>query len=299
MKNLISMKEMKREEIEDLLASAYEMKRIPSSPRLKGKIMASCFFEPSTRTRLSFETAMKRLGGDVIGFSETQGISTQKGESLRDTIRVIGLYADLLVVRHPLEGASRAAAESTSRPVINAGDGANEHPSQTLLDLFSIHECYNKIDGLRIACVGDLLYGRTVHSLALALKHFDVRLYFVSPPTLPLPDSICDELKREGIPYSFHSRLDEVIGQCDILYMTRVQKERFTNPDEYLRVKDAFILTPSLLAKAKAELKVLHPLPRVGEIASVVDQSSHAYYFQQAENGLYMRQALLCKLLGS
>ncbi len=298
MRSLVSIKELHRNEIEILLQKALEMKQKPPGPILQGHMMGSCFFEPSTRTRLSFETAMKRLGGEVVGFSHDELAATKKGESLHDSMRVIGLYSDVIVMRHPLEGAARLAADSTEKPVINAGDGANEHPTQTLLDLFSIQECCGKIDGLHIALVGDLLNGRTVHSLVYALKQFDVRLYFVAPPSLSMPDSVCEELKKAGIRYSFHRSIEEMVDKVDILYMTRVQKERFTNVEDYQRIKDYFILTAEMLENAKASLKVLHPLPRVNEIDSSVDATEHAYYFQQAENGLYVRQALLCKLLG-
>lgn len=298
MKNLVSIKEMSRQQIEALLQRAAEMKKKPPGPLLQGYVMASCFFEPSTRTRLSFETAMKRLGGDVIGFSDAQTTAVNKGESLHDSIKVIGQLSDVVVIRHPHEGAARHAAEATEKPVVNAGDGANEHPTQTLLDLFTIQECHEKLDGLHIAFAGDLLFGRTVHSLVYALKHFNARLYFVSPPSLSLPEYVCEELKRSGIPYSFHNSIDEVIGKADILYMTRVQKERFPIAEEYQQVKDRLILTLEILKKAKAGLRVLHPLPRVSEIASDVDETEYAYYFQQAENGLFVRQALLCSLLG-
>lgn len=298
MHDLVSIKELSREEIQALLNQALEMKQKPPGPILQGHVMASCFFEPSTRTRLSFEAAMKRLGGEVIGFSDAKSLSVKKGESLHDSMKVIGLYSDVIVIRHPLDGAARQVAEATEKPVINAGDGANEHPTQALLDLFTIQECSGKLDGLHIAFVGDLLYGRTVHSLAYALKHFDVRLYFVSPPTLSMPDYVCEELKKAGIPFSFHNAIDDVIGKSDILYMTRVQKERFNDEEEYQRLKDHFILTSEMLHKTKQGLKVLHPLPRMNEIAQEVDETDQAYYFSQAENGLYVRQALLCKLLG-
>ncbi len=296
--SLISIKELSKEQILTILAKALEMKQKPPGPILQGRVMASCFFEPSTRTRLSFESAMKRLGGEVIGFSDDTAIATQKGESLHDTMKVIGHYCDIVVIRHPLEGSARGASEATDKPVINAGDGANEHPTQTLLDLFTIQECQGKLDALHLAFVGDLLHGRTVHSLVYALKQFDVRLYFVSPPSLSIPDSLCDELKKAGVPFSFHHSVDEVVGKCDILYMTRVQKERFADLEAYARVKDQFILTTETLKRAKKNLKVLHPLPRVNEIAREVDETDYAHYFAQAENGLYVRQALLSKLLG-
>lgn len=296
--NILSLKEIEKETILSILERAHQLKKGAPEPILKGTLMASCFFEPSTRTRLSFETAMKRLGGEVIGFAEPHATATSKGESLYDTMKVIGLYADVVVIRHPLEGAARQAAKATEKPVINAGDGSNEHPTQTLLDLFTIQECQTKLEGLHIAFVGDLLYGRAAHSLALAMRYFNARLYFISPPTLSMPDTVCQELRKYGIPFSFHNRVEEVIDKLDILYMTRVQKERFANQGEYLSVKDHFILTPQILEQGKENLKVLHPLPRVNEIEKTVDNTSHAYYFSQAENGVYVRQALLAMLLG-
>jgi aspartate carbamoyltransferase catalytic subunit len=297
-KDIVSIKELSKEQILSILARAEAMKKNPPGPILKGHLMASCFFEPSTRTRLSFESAMKRLGGEVIGFSEASSTSSQKGESLHDAMKVIGLYSDILVVRHPLEGSAKQAAFATDKPVINAGDGANEHPSQTLLDLFTIKECQGRIEGLNIAFVGDLLYGRTVHSLALALRLFDSRLYFVAPSLLAMPDSICQNLRQAGVPFSFHHSIDDIIDKVDILYMTRIQKERFASQEEYLRVKDHFILSPRMLERCQKNMKVLHPLPRVNEIDLSVDETSFAHYFCQAENGIYVRQALLAILLG-
>jgi aspartate carbamoyltransferase catalytic subunit len=296
--DILSIKEMSKAQILEILSRASEIKKNHPGPILKGHLMASCFFEPSTRTRLSFETAMRRLGGEVIGFAEPTISSAQKGESLHDAIKIIGLYSDLVVLRHPLEGSARQAAEATEKPVINAGDGANEHPTQTLLDLFTILECQKKLEGLNVAFVGDLLYGRTVHSLSLGLRLFGSRLYFVSPPSLAMPDTICQTLRQGGIPFSFHQSIEEVIDKVDILYMTRVQKERFASPDEYAHVKDRFILSTSLLEKAQPHLRVLHPLPRVNEIEKGVDATPYAYYFQQAENSLYVRQAILAMLLG-
>lgn len=296
--DILSIKELGKEAILRILDRAEEMKKESPGPILKGHLMASCFYEPSTRTRLSFETAMRRLGGDVIGFSDHATTSTQKGESLHDSIKMMGLYSDLIVIRHPLEGSARHAAEATSKPVINAGDGANEHPTQTLLDLFTIRECQKKLEGLNIACVGDLLYSRALHSLSLALRLFGCRLYFVAPPSLPMPDTICQTLRQAGTPFSFHTTIEEVIDKVDILYMTRVQKERFVNQEEYHEVKDCFILTPQMLERAGEHMKVLHPFPRVNEIVKEVDSTPYAYYFQQAENGIYVRQALLAMLLG-
>lgn len=298
MKNILSMKEMQKNDIVSILTRARQFKQNPPDKILKGSIMASCFYEPSTRTRLSFESAMRKMGGEVIGFSEGATTSSQKGESLYDAMKIIGYYSDLIVLRHPLEGAARQAAKATDKPVINAGDGANEHPTQTLLDLFTIQECQGKLEGLNIAFVGDLLYGRTVHSLALALRHFHARLFFIAPQVLAMPDSICLELRRAGIPFSFHKSIEEVIGRCDILYMTRIQQERFGSQEEYERLKGHFVLTRETLAWAREHLRVLHPLPRLSEIDFEVDDTPYAYYFKQAENGLYTRQAILAMLMG-
>lgn len=295
-RSLISIEDLTKEEILFVLKKADEFKKKRPKELLKGKILASCFFEPSTRTRLSFESAMLRLGGNVIGFSDSDSTSAKKGESLHDSMKVIGQYADILVVRHPSEGAARMACESTQTPVINAGDGANQHPTQTLLDLFTIKECHGKLKGLNIALVGDLKFGRTVHSLSLASSHFDMRLFFVSPEQLTLPDEISHALKKRGVKFSFHRTIEEVLGKADILYMTRIQKERF-DPSAYEKLKNAFILKEGMLAKAKKNLKVLHPLPRVNEIETSVDKTPHARYFEQAENGLYVRMALLSLIL--
>lgn len=295
-RSLISISDLSKDEILAILKKADEMKKKTPKELLKGKILASCFFEPSTRTRLSFEAAMIRLGGNVIGFSDSACTSAQKGESLHDSMKVIGNYADILAIRHPKDGSARVAAEATNKPVINAGDGSNQHPTQTLLDLFTIKECQGKLKALSIAFVGDLKHGRTVHSLCHAAAHFDMRLFFVSPEQLALPDEICSALKKQGIKFSFHRTLEEVLSKADILYMTRIQNERL-NPSQRESFKDAFRLTENMLAKAKKNLKVLHPLPRVNEIESAVDKTSHAHYFQQAENGLYVRMALLSLIL--
>ncbi len=296
-RDFVTIKEFGSEEILSLLDLAKKMKQEPPGPILKGTILANCFFEPSTRTRLSFESAMKRLGGEVIGFADALSTSSQKGESLYDAMKVIGYYADVLVIRHPLEGAARMAAEACNKPVINGGDGANEHPTQTLLDLFSIRECQGRINQLNVAFVGDLLHGRTIHSLAPALSLFDNRFYFVAPPQLAIPESICQQLRQKGTPFSFHQSIEEIIDKVDILYMTRIQRERLATMEEYMNVKDHFVLTSQLLAKGQTHLKVLHPLPRVNEIDKEVDETPYAYYFPQAENGLWVRQALLKVLL--
>lgn len=294
--DILSIKDLSLKNIQLILATARKLKEHPTTDLLKNRLIAQCFFEPSTRTRLSFESATLRLGGQTFGFSSDLHLSTQKGETLHDTIRVISDYADLIVIRHPKEGAARLAAEVSQKPVINAGDGANQHPTQALIDLFSIQECQQKMDGLNIALVGDLKYGRTIHSFAEACMLFDVRLYLVSPDMLTLPEPICDALKKKGIRFSFHQSLEEVIPKLDILYLTRIQQERFSEA-EYQLVKDHYILTPSVLKKAKANLKILHPLPRVNEIDMGVDKTPHAYYFNQAANGLFVRQALLALLL--
>jgi aspartate carbamoyltransferase catalytic subunit len=298
-KHIISIPELTRQELELILETAKQLKANPNPELLKNKVIASCFFEPSTRTRLSFETAIQRLGGTVIGFDNGANTSlAKKGETLADSVQVISSYVDAFVMRHPQEGAPRLASEfSSDIPVINAGDGANQHPTQTLLDLFSIYETQGRLDNLNVALVGDLKYGRTVHSLTQALAKFDNnRFFFIAPEALAMPDYICEELDEANIPYSLHKEMDSVISELDILYMTRVQKERF-DESEYAHIKSAFILSASILKPAKANLKVLHPLPRVDEITTDVDKTEHAYYFQQAENGVYAREALLALVL--
>ena len=292
-RDLVSISDLSKADIEEMLALSLAMRTAPPSDSCKGLILASCFFEPSTRTRLSFEAAMLRLGGSVIGFSESETTSAKKGESLADTMRVIGAYCDIAVIRHPREGSARDAAESCSKPVINAGDGANQHPTQTLLDLFSIRECQGKIDDLSIAIAGDLKHSRTVHSLALALAHYAVRLYFISPESLRLPDGCAGELRKKGVKFSFHETLEEVMPKADVLYMTRVQKERFEAPMTQIP-----LLKKSHLAKTKPNLRILAPLPRLEEVDVAIDAMPQAYYFQQAQNGLYVRMALLETLLG-
>lgn len=296
--DVIAISDFSRDEILHLLHHAKELKTHPQPNLLRGKILGSCFFEPSTRTRLSFDAAMYRLGGSVIGFSDPEMTSTRKGESLHDSMKMLEHYADVVVIRHPLEGSAQLAADSIDIPVINAGDGANQHPTQTFLDLFSIQECQGKLDGLAIAMVGDLKNGRTVHSLAQALIPFDSRLYFVSPSSLEMPKAICDELREKRVKFSFHKTLKEIIHKLDILYMTRIQEERFNHHIDYELVKNTFILKPDILDNVKENFKILHPLPRVNEIDQKVDQTPYAYYFQQAENGLYTRQALLGLVLG-
>lgn len=296
--DVLSIKDLSLDQIQLILKTAKRLKQDPASQVIQGKIVAQCFFEASTRTRLSFESATLRLGGQNIGFSSDEGLSIKKGETLHDTIRVISEYADLIVIRHPLEGAARLAAQVSAKPVINAGDGANQHPTQALVDLFTIQECQKNLNGLSIALVGDLKYGRTIHSFAQACMLFDVRLYFVSPEGLALPEPICDALKKQGVRFSFHRSMEEVLPKVDILYLTRIQQERFSET-EYQLVKNNYILTPALLnnAKTRANLKVLHPLPRINEIDMGVDKTPYSHYFVQAANGVYVRQALLALLL--
>ncbi|MCD9545728.1 aspartate carbamoyltransferase [Photobacterium carnosum] len=298
-KHIISISELNRAELELIIGTAARLKAEPNPTLLKNKVVASCFFEPSTRTRLSFETAIQRLGGTVVGFDSPGNTSlANKGETLSDSVQVITSYVDAFVMRHPQEGAARLASEfSNGVPVINGGDGANQHPTQTLLDLFTIHETQGRLDGINIAFVGDLKYGRTVHSLTQALSKFnDVKFFFIAPEVLAMPDYICEELDDAGISYSLHNNMEDVIPELDILYMTRVQKERF-DESEYVHMKAAYILTANMLESARDNLKVLHPLPRVDEITVDVDKTKYAYFFQQAENGVYARQALLALVL--
>ncbi|ENC6729624.1 aspartate carbamoyltransferase [Vibrio navarrensis] len=298
-KHIISIPELSRAELELIVKTAGQLKAEPNPDLIKNKVVASCFFEPSTRTRLSFETAIQRIGGDVIGFDDGGNTSlAKKGETLADSVQVISNYVDAFVMRHPQEGAARLASEfSNGVPVINAGDGANQHPTQTLLDLFTISETQGRLDELNVAFVGDLKYGRTVHSLTQALAKFnDIRFFFVAPDALAMPEYILEELDEAGIAYSVHNDMDSVIPELDILYMTRVQKERF-DASEYVHIKSAYILTAAMLENARDNLKVLHPLPRVDEITTDVDKTPYAYYFQQAGNGVYAREALLALVL--
>jgi aspartate carbamoyltransferase catalytic subunit len=293
-RSLISMKDLSMTEIEQLLilASDYKNNRVVQKPLLN-KIIAHCFFEPSTRTRLSFESASLRLGGQNISFIDPERFSSQtKGETLQDSLKVISSYAEGMVIRHSCEGSARLAAEISGIPVINAGDGTNQHPTQTLLDLFSMQETQGRLKGLHVALVGDLKYARTAHSLVQAASLFDMRLYFVAPDQLALPEELSFDLKRKGIKFSFHQTLDAVIDKLDILYLTRLQKERFENMPHIEKAYRSMILTPELLDRAQKHMKILHPLPRQEELPFSIDQTPHAYYFQQAKNGLYVRQAL-------
>lgn len=296
-KNIISIADLSRSELELILQTAQSLKQTPQPELLKNKVIASCFFEASTRTRLSFETAVQRLGGNVIGFDSAGNTSlAQKGETLADSVKVISSYADAFFIRHPQEGAARLASEFSSIPVINGGDGSNQHPTQTLLDLFTIYETQSRLNNLNIAFVGDLKYGRTVHSLAQALSLFDCNFYFIAPEALAMPDYIIEELNERNIRFSLHNSIEEVVDDLDILYMTRVQKERF-DETEYQHLKSAFLLNAGMLKNVKKNLKVLHPLPRIDEIDKNVDDTPYAYYFQQAQNGVFARQALLALLL--
>ncbi len=297
-KSLVSISDFSKEEILRIMELAAEFEANPNQNLLQGKVVASLFFEPSTRTRLSFETAINRLGGRVVGFSDSSSSSTSKGETLKDTIIMVSNYADLIVMRHPLEGAARYASEQSSVPVVNAGDGANQHPSQTLLDLYSIRKTQGKFENLKIAMVGDLKYGRTVHSLLMAMSHFNPVFYFVAPDDLKLPSEYKTFLKKNNIPFSEHADINEVVNDVDILYMTRVQKERFSDPIEFERVKNVYVLRNEMLKNTKPNLKILHPLPRVNEIHTNVDSNPKAYYFQQAKNGVYARMAIMAAILG-
>ena len=297
--SIVSINDLSREQIEGLLQSARKFEKRPDRKILDGKVVATLFFEPSTRTRLSFETAVNRLGGRVIGFfSDPAATSTSKGETLHDTIQMVSNYADLIIMRHYLEGAARYASEITDVPVINAGDGAHQHPSQTMLDLYTILQTQGSLDDIEVTMVGDLKYGRTVHSLLMALSQWRVRFNFVACPELAMPQEFLKICDRRGIPYTVTTDFDsKVITRSDILYMTRVQRERFSDLMEYERVKDLYTLDRAMLADARDNMRILHPLPRVNEIAKDVDDSPHAYYFHQALNGLYARQAMICSAL--
>ena len=278
---------------------AREFEQNPNRRLLEGKVVATLFFEPSTRTRLSFETAANRLGARVIGFADPKVTSGTKGETLKDTIMMVSNYADVIVMRHYLEGAAQYASEIAPVPIVNAGDGANQHPSQTMLDLYTINQTQGRLDDLNIYMVGDLKYGRTVHSLLMAMRHFNPTFHFIAPDELAMPDIYKRYCEEYGIRYVEHQDFTaDTISDADILYMTRVQKERFVDLDEYERVKDRYLLKRDMLKKARPNMKILHPLPRVNEIEYSIDETPYAYYFQQARNGLYARQALICDVLG-
>ncbi len=295
-KSLVSISDFTKEEILHILDLAESFEKNPNQRFLDGKVVASLFFEPSTRTRLSFETAANRLGARVIGFSDANATSVSKGETLNDTIRVISNYVDLIVMRHPVEGTARYASEVASVPVVNAGDGSHQHPTQTLLDLYSIRKTQGTLDNINIMMVGDLKYGRTVHSLLEALSHFGASFTFVSPDELKMPDEYKQFLDSKGIAYYETADIMEKMNECDIVYMTRVQGERFEDKEEYMRVRDAYILRRAMLENCKENMKILHPLPRVNEIHTDVDDTPNAYYFQQAGNGLFAREAVMTYL---
>lgn len=296
--SLVSIHDFTKEDILRIMELAADFEANPDQRLLYGKVVASLFFEPSTRTRLSFESAINRLGARVIGFSEVNNTSVSKGETLHDTITVISNYCDMIVMRHPIEGAARYASEVSKVPVVNAGDGANQHPSQTLLDLYSILKTQGRLDNINIMMVGDLKYGRTVHSLLEALSHFKAEFTFVSPPELQMPTEYKMQLYERGISYYETSDIMERMEMADIIYMTRVQRERFSDIMEYERVKNAYVLHSNMLEKTKPNMKILHPLPRVNEIATDVDSNPKAYYFHQTENGVYTRMAIMAYLFG-
>ena len=297
--DFVTIADLSKEKIMYLLEMAHEFEKHPNRELLKGKVVATLFFEPSTRTRLSFETAANRLGARVIGFSDAKASSVSKGETLKDTVLMVANYADVIVMRHYVEGAAQYASEVAPVPIVNAGDGAHMHPSQCLLDLYSIYKTQGTLDNLNIYLVGDLKYGRTVHSLITAMRHFNPTFHFIAPKELAMPEEYKIYCRNHGIKYVEHTEFNEdVIADADILYMTRVQKERFSDLMEYERVKNVYILKRQMLAKAKPNMKILHPLPRVNEIAYDVDESQHAYYIQQAGNGLFAREAIFCDVLG-
>ena len=302
MENLIDIMQLSTEEIDELVKTGCDIMEHPAeyAHKCDGKILATLFFEPSTRTRLSFESAMLSLGGQVLGFSSAASSSASKGESVADTIRVVSAYCDIIAMRHPKEGAPLVATQHSLVPVINAGDGGHNHPTQTLTDLITIHKEKGHFDNLTIGFCGDLKFGRTVHSLVAAMSRYTgIRFVFISPEELKLPRYVKEQyIKSKNIPYTQSTSLEEIMPELDILYMTRVQKERFFNEEDYLRLKDMYILTPDKLANAKEDLRILHPLPRVNEISVAVDEDPRACYFKQAQNGRYIRMALIMKLLG-
>ena len=302
MRNLIDILDLSTEEIDELIERAYDI--IGNHDKYMdvchGKKLATLFFEPSTRTRLSFESAMLELGGSVLGFSEAASSSASKGESVADTVKVVSCYADIIAMRHPKEGAPLVASMKSDVPIINAGDGGHNHPTQTLTDLLTIHREMGRLSGLTIGLCGDLKFGRTVHSLIEAMARYEnVKFVLISPEELKLPDYIkVDVIEKKGIPYEENADLEAAMPELDILYMTRVQRERFFNEQDYIRLKDSYILTPEKLVNAKKSMRILHPLPRVNEISVAVDNDERASYFRQALNGKYIRMALILKMLG-
>ena len=297
--SIVSITDLTKEDILSLVDNMRYFEENPNQNILEGKVIATLFFEPSTRTTLSFETAVNILGGRIIGFSDAATTSSSKGETLKDTIKMVSNYADLIVMRHFLEGAARYASEVSAVPIVNAGDGANQHPSQTMLDLYSIYKTQGRLDNLNIVMVGDLKYGRTVHSLLQAMSHFNPTFHFVAPSELRMPEEYLKFCRENNIKYVEHTDFtQEVINNADIIYMTRVQRERFTDLMEYEKVKNIYTLHNKMLDNSKDNVRILHPLPRVNEIAYDVDDNPKAYYFQQAQNGVYARQTIICKMLG-
>ena len=298
-KSLVSINDYSKDDYLQILKLAAEFEKNPRQSLLEGYVIATLFFEPSTRTRLSFESAVNRLGGRIIGFADPGITSASKGETLYDTIKMVSNYCDMIVMRHPLEGSAKYASEVASVPVVNAGDGANQHPTQTLLDLYSIQKTQDTLDGLNIFMVGDLKYGRTVHSLLMAMSKFNTTFNFISPDSLKMPDEYKLYLDNLGIKYYEHKDFTDIVSAADIIYMTRVQQERFSDPIEYEKVKNAYILKNHMLEGTKDTVKVLHPLPRVNEINVDVDDNMKAYYFTQALNGVYTRMAIITSILGT
>ncbi len=297
-KSLVSIADITKEEQLKILDIASEFEQNPRQNILNGYVIASLFFEPSTRTRLSFESAIQQLGGRIIGFSEPGTSSVTKGETLSDTIRTVNNYCDLIVMRHPLDGAARLASEVATVPIVNAGDGSNQHPTQTMLDMYTIRQTQGRLDKITIGFVGDLKYGRTVHSLTMALSNFNAEFHFVAPSFLQIPDAYKTFLQNRNCNFTLHRDISGVLPHVDILYMTRIQRERFSDPSEYEKVKDSFELRQADLSQIKESMKVMHPLPRVNEINVDVDNTAQAYYFQQALNGVFVRQAIVSLILG-
>ncbi len=297
-KHLVSISDFTKDDIFKILELAAEFEKNPVQNLLSDKVIATLFFEPSTRTRLSFESAINRLGGKFIGFTNSASSSVSKGESLKDTIKTVANYSDMIIMRHPIEGSARYASEVSSVPIVNAGDGANQHPTQTLLDLYSIQKTQGTLDNLNLFFVGDLKYGRTVHSLLMAMSHFNTTFNFISPVELKIPEEYKIFLDKKGLKYYEHRDFSEIVSEADIMYMTRIQRERFSDPMEYEKTKNSYVLKNDMLENTKKNMKVLHPLPRVNEIHDDVDQNEKAYYFTQALNGVFTRQAIITSILG-
>jgi len=297
-RSLISINDYSKEEYLKVLDIAEDFEENPRQKILENHVIATLFFEPSTRTRLSFESAISQLGGKIIGFTDASSSSVSKGETLMDTVKTVANYSDLIVMRHPLDGSARWASEVAGVPIINAGDGANQHPTQCLLDMYSIRKTQGTLENIHIAFVGDLKYGRTVHSLVIAMSQFNATFHLVSPEELKLPSVIKKYIKDAGLNYYQYTDIENVMDKVDILYMTRIQRERFADPIEYERVKNSYILKNDMLENSKSNMRILHPLPRVNEIEEAVDKNPKAYYFQQARNGVYVREALIALILG-